>query len=183
MAGVSTTPRVVGLDMSLTATGIASSLGWCRCVGRSKITTAPLLVRMAAVGELVDAILRHTGSPDLVVVEVPAFSRSGGGALERDALWWLVVRALIGRGIPVAEVFNQQRMRYATGRGRADKGAIVDAVARRWPMFDTGGNNDLADAAVLAAMGVDHLGHPMAVVPMSHRMALTGVRWPDLGRV
>lgn len=171
-------PRVVGLDISLTATGIASSLGWCKTVGRCDVTTAPLLVRVGQVGQLEDSILRHVGRPDLVVVEVPAFRALGGGVLERSALWWNVVRGLIARDVPVAEVHNNTRMRYATGKGQAGKSAIVDAVARRYPMFTTLGDDNLADAVVLAAMGADRLGHPLAPVPKTHRVALDAVTWP-----
>lgn len=174
------TPRVVGLDISLTGTGIASSRGWTRKVGRSNVTTAPLLVRMAQVGELARAIVNHVGVADLVVVEVPAFSRSGGGTLERSALWWLVVRSLISAEIPVAECFNNTRMRYATGKGMAAKTVIVDAVARRFPQYTTAGDDNLADAIVLAAMGSDHLGYPLAVMPKTHRVALDTVNWPHV---
>lgn len=173
-------PRIVGVDISLTATGIASSLGWTRKVGRSNVTKAPLLVRVAQVAELADSIVMHIGTPDLVVIEAPSFGSftGGGGTLERSALWWKVVERIVGRDIPLAEVAPSQRAKYATGRGQATKSAVVDAVARRWPQFATHGDDNLADAAVLAAMGADHIGHPLCEVPKTHRAALEKVRWP-----
>jgi hypothetical protein len=173
------TPTAVGLDLSLTGSGIASSAGWCEKVGTKDITTKPLTERLTAVDDLVDRIVLLCRNADLVVIEVPAFSRAGGGVLERSALWWLVVRRLWVGEVPTAEAFNQHRMRYATGKPQADKGAIIDAVARRWPQFETGGDDNLADAAVLAAMGADRLGVPLAAMPATHRKALDGVRWPD----
>lgn len=172
-------PTAIGLDLSLTGSGIASSAGWCEKVGAKGVTTMTLDERLAVVNRLADSIIGLARNADLVLIELPAFSRAGGGVLERSALWWLVVRMLRRRGIPVAEVFNQHRMRYATGKGRADKGAIVDAVSRRWPQFETGGDDNLADSAVLAAMGADRLGVPLAPMPATHRKALDGVRWPD----
>lgn len=172
-------PAVIGLDLSLTGSGIASSNGWCERVGLPDITTKSLGERIVAVDYLVNQIVTLVARPALVCLEVPAFSRAGGGALERGSLWWLVARRLHTAEIPVAEVFNQHRMRYATGKGAASKGAIVDAVARRWPIFETGGDDNLADAAVLAAMGADRLGHPLAVMPFTHRKALDGVHWPE----
>jgi hypothetical protein len=169
----------IGLDLSLTGSGIASSAGWCERVGTKDITKLPLADRHVAVDRLVDEIVILCRQADLVVVEVPAFSRAGGGVLERSALWWLVTRRLWLGEVPTAEAFNQHRMRYATGRPQADKGAIIDAVARRWPQFETGGDDNLADAAVLAAMGADWLGHPIADMPQTHRKALDAVRWPD----
>lgn len=173
-------PHVCGLDVSLTGTGVASSLGWCELIGQKAITGMPLPDRLSAVDRLKQRILNTVGAPDLVVIEAPAFSRTAGGSLERSALWWLLVSSLYARDIPVAQVFPQTRMRYATGKGAASKSAIVDAVARRWPMFDTGGNDNLADAAVLATMGADYLGHPLADVPQTHRLALKTVNWPDI---
>lgn len=169
----------IGLDLSLTGSGIASSAGWCERIGAKDITKLPLPERHTAVDELVDQIVPLCRQAAIVVVEVPAFSRSTGGALERSALWWLVTRRLWIAEIPTAEAFNQHRMRYATGKPQADKGAIIDAVARRWPQFETGGDDNLADAAVLAAMGADWLGHPLTPMPHTHRKALDGVRWPD----
>lgn len=175
-----TQPTCIGLDLSLTGTGIASSAGWCATEGATEITTKPLLQRLDALDDLVDNIIILVGrNADLVCIESPAFSRAGGGTLERSALWWMVVRRLRSAGFPIAEVPIQARMRYATGKGAAGKGAIIDAVARRWPQFETEGNDNLADAAVLAAMGADQLGAPLAPVPQTHRKALESVRWPE----
>lgn len=168
----------VGIDPSLTGTGIAHTSGRCCRVGRTDITTLPLPARVDAVDHLVRQILDTVGAPDLVVIEMPAYSRTGGGALERSALWWLITRALLHRGIPVAEVSIQHRMRYATGKGQASKGAVIEAVTRRWPQFETGGDDNLCDSAVLAAMGADWLGSPIGAVPAAHRKALDGVQWP-----
>jgi Holliday junction resolvasome RuvABC endonuclease subunit len=174
-----TNPTVIGLDLSLTGSGVASSNGWCERVGITDVTTRSLGERIVAVDYLVNQVITLVARPALVCIEVPAFSRAGGGALERGSLWWLIARRLHHDEIPVAEIFNQHRMRYATGKGSASKGAIVDAVARRWPQFETGGDDNLADAAVLAAMGADWLGLPLAPMPATHRKALDGVKWPD----
>jgi len=180
-AAVTVPVNVIGIDPSLTGTGIASSRGWVELVGQKDVTKLPLLPRIAAVARLAAEVVQLVGQPDLVVIERPAFSRSGGGAVERHALWFEIVRSLIARQIPVAEAANQHRMRYATGKGSAQKNAIVDAVARRLPLFDTSGNDNLCDAAVLCALGCDWLGHPLAVMPATHRRAVTDMNWPDLG--
>ncbi|MUL39602.1 hypothetical protein FZ103_00135 [Streptomonospora sp. PA3] len=176
-------PRVIGLDVSLTGTGIASSLGWCETVGQAGLTGLPLAQRDLAIVHLARIILETTGAPDLAVIEAPAYSRSGGGSHERSGLWWRIVRHLLAQGVPVAEVTPNQRCLYATGKGSATKGAVVDAVARRWPQYATGGNDNACDAVVLAAMGADRLGHPTARVPVAHHAALDKVVWPYLGGV
>jgi Holliday junction resolvasome RuvABC endonuclease subunit len=174
--------KVIGLDTSLTGTGIASSAGWCERVGREGVTKLPLAQRVEAVDDLVDRILFTAGEADLWVIELPAFSRSGGGAVERHALWWLLVRRLtrgIGAGDLVTVAPNLRAL-YATGKGGAAKSAVNDAVARRLPQFETNGDDNLCDAVVLCAMGCDWLGAPLALMPSSHRVALNKITWPEV---
>jgi Holliday junction resolvasome RuvABC endonuclease subunit len=173
-------PRVYGLDISLTATGIASSLGWCDAIGEDGITTLPLRHRDSAIHELADRIIT-TISPyvDLVVIEAPAFSRRGGGAHERAGLWWRIVHYLHSRGVPVAEVLPNLRSIYATGKGQAAKTQVVEAVTRRWPAWQTAGDDNAADAVTLMALGMDHLGAALCPMPAKNRTALDKVAWPE----
>lgn len=178
--------HVIGLDLSLTGTGVASSLGWCELVGDAGITTLRHTERIPALDGLRDRIVDLVGDPELVVVEEVAFSRTGGGAAERAWLWFDVIGRLIRRQVPVAVVITGTLKRYATGvgvrKGANTKGAVIDAVARRWPAFTTGGNDNLCDAVTLCAMGADHLGHPLAPMPKTHRAALETVKWPEVSR-
>ncbi|WP_113705461.1 hypothetical protein [Nonomuraea lactucae] len=177
-----TAPRVAGCDISLTSTGLAFNTGWCATAGRGSITTLPIGERTTAIREAADKILLHLDTADLVLVEkfVLARGKAGaGGAGERAHLYYLVVDALIHRiGIPVVEVPQSTLKMYATGRGNAPKDEVKDAVARRLPIFVTRGVSDMCDAAMLAAMGADHLGHPLATMPAAHRKALDTVTWP-----
>jgi crossover junction endodeoxyribonuclease RuvC len=176
------TPRVIGLDLSLTGTGIASSLGWCERVGIDGVTVLDLSARMAALRTIRGRVLDLAGQPDLAVVEQIAYSRTNGGAAERAGLWFEVTGHLIDRGVEVASVTTGTLKTYATGsgqkKGASTKGAVIDAVARRWPAYETGGDDNLCDAVVLAAMGADHLGHPLVPMPKTHRVALATV-WPE----
>jgi crossover junction endodeoxyribonuclease RuvC len=177
-------PIVIGLDTSLTATGIASSTGWCEVVGytdkKNPITKLSHTARFKAMRAVRRDILLSIGCPDLVVLETPALSRTGGGSHERGWLWWSLYGYLIDADIPVGLVSTNQRMLYATGKGAATKAAVVDAVARRWPAWTTEGDDNLADAVVLMAAGRDHLGHPITDMPKTHRAALDKAIWPDL---
>lgn len=175
---------VVGLDPSLSATGVASSRGWCDTVGytdkKNPLTKLDHPQRMAAMLDLAARITLAIGRPDLVVMELPALSRAGGGSHERGWLWWDLYRRLTDREIPVGLISTNQRMLYATGKGAATKAAVVDAVARRWPAWETSGDDNQADAVVLMAAGLDHLGHPIADMPKTHRAALDKATWPEL---
>jgi len=186
-AGAGAGPLVIGLDTSLTATGIASSNGWCRVVGhtnkKNPITGLPHPRRLAAMRDVRNHIIENIGRPHLAVLELPAPSRSGGGAHERAWLWWEIYGCLTDAEIPVGLISTNQRMLYATGKGNAAKSVVVDAVARRWPDWVTGGNDNAADAVVLMAAGRDWLGHPITVMPQANRAAVTKATWPDLGAV
>lgn len=175
-------PRVIGADLSLTGTAIASNAGWCDLIGLAGITTLDLPARIDALHKLRDRVLDLVGQPDLVVAEAIAYSRTNGGAAERAWLWFEVTGRLIRRGVEVATVTTGTLKIYATGsgqkKGASTKGAVIDAVARRWPAYETGGDDNLCDAVVLTAMGADHLGHPLAPMPKTHRAALTTV-WPE----
>jgi Holliday junction resolvasome RuvABC endonuclease subunit len=169
----------VGIDISLTGTGIARSDGTCEVLGRTGILNLPLA---QAVAEL-DWLATHiaNGVPDgtrLVAIEMPAFSRATGGAVERHHLWYLVAARLIKFGLPVAEVPATTLKKYATGKGNSTKSAMVDALARRLPQFTTRGNDNLVDAAWLCAMAADRCGVPLVELPKAHRVALDGVQWP-----
>lgn len=171
--------KVIGIDPSLTCTGIASNLGWTDTVGQDGVTTLPLPERIAAVDRIVTSILELAGDADLYVVESPSLASKGGAAVERHALYWLLLRNLLARERRVATAAPSLRIMYALGKGVGGKTAIADAVARRFPTIQTGGNDNICDALILAAMGADYLSVPMADMPQTHRRALAKVVWPE----
>ncbi|MEU5834544.1 hypothetical protein ABZ820_12840 [Streptomyces diacarni] len=176
-------PRVVGLDTSLSATGVASSEGWCRVIGyedkKNPITKLPYPARLVQMRRVLDAVVDAVGRPDLAVLERAAVSRAGGGAHERGWLWWRLYEHLTDAGIPVGLMAPNQRIAYATGKGTGSKTVVVDQVARRWPQWQTGGNDNAVDAVVLMAAGRDWLGAPLATVPQTHRAAVDKAVWPE----
>lgn len=165
-------PRVIGLDLSLSATGVAGD-GWTEVVKPPAKLRDHSRLRWILVG------LRDFTRSDLVVVEGPAYGNQGlqRGHHERAGLWWMATHDLWARGIPVAVAPPATVKRYATGKGNADKDAVLLAAARRFPWFS--GDNNEADALWLAAAGYDRLGHPLADMPAAHRKALDAVVWPD----
>jgi crossover junction endodeoxyribonuclease RuvC len=166
--------RVVGLDLSLTSTGIALIANSGARLHRIQPGNLTGHERMQRI--LTDTRIWTEGC-ELIVIEGPSFG-SPGRQHEMGGLWWLITRALWRRSRPYAVVEPSKLKRYATGKGNASKDEVLSAVVRRYPMADVNGN-DVADALVLAAMGADHLGIPLAPVPQAHRAALTGIRWPD----
>ena len=177
-------PVVIGLDTSLTATGIASSRGWCQAIGwtdkKNPLTKQAQPERLGSMLHVLQSVIEAAAKPDLVVMELPALSRTGGGGHERGWLWWEIYRHFAAVGIPIGLLTPNQRALYATGKGAAAKGAVIDAVARRWPNWNTEGDDNCADAVALMAAGRDWAGHPIAVMPQTHRRAIDAAAWPDL---
>lgn len=169
-------PRVIGLDVSLTCTGVAGE-GWTATIRpRTGVRGHPRLAF------IVEQVTDHIRGADLVVIEGPSF---GGGVAHRHedlaGLRVMVRHACWRRGIPYAVVPPSCRALYATGKGSGSKGAVRDSVRDRYGIeCDGPGRYDQADAYTLLAMGLHHLGWPLAVVPDTHRRGLDGCQWPDM---
>jgi Holliday junction resolvasome RuvABC endonuclease subunit len=173
------TPLVVGLDLSLNSTGVAR---WgpdglqLHTIEPKKLKDLPRLRYIRA------EVTTWTRGADLVVLEglQPAgHTAAAAYANERAGAHWLVLDRLVELGHSYAEVPSAKLKGYATGAGsgsKTSKAAVVAAVVRRYDASPA--NDDEADACVLAAMGLHHLGHPPAEVPKLNANWLTAVRWP-----
>lgn len=181
--------RVVGLDLSLTNTGVAIiddgavELQRVRSNGHKAATLAE---RGSRLDQITYAIEDHLGDlergfPDLVIIEGPSYGQHRqGGQHDRAGLWWQVVRlsADLASG-HIVEVPPATRAKYATGKGNAAKDHVLASVVRRYPTVTVDGN-DTADALVLAAMGARWLGEPIeASLPQANLAAMDAVAWPQ----
>lgn len=171
---------VVGLDLSLTGTGVAiidEHETVTRIVRSKGEKGATLADRSRRLDMLARRITYLVPIGALVVVEQPAYSQTGGSHHDRSGLWWLIVHELSNAGWDVAEVTPGGLKKYATGKGNAPKDAVLAAVVKRYPDIDITDNN-VADAVVLAAMGARHVGTPIeASLPLANIAALDAVRW------
>lgn len=175
-------PRVLGLDLSLTGTGICyldgDGVALLRTVRCGKLDGHQRLAW------ILDAIAdaQRGQHLDLVVVEGPSYGSQGGqrGHHERAGLWWLVTHGLHARGRSYAVVAPKARAKYATGNGNARKRAVLAAVRDRYGHLHTVANDNEADALTLAHMGADRLGGtlPDVDVPAVNRSALDRADWP-----
>jgi len=180
--------RVVGLDLSLTASGVASIWPTGR-VTVEEYGCRPLGDTLAARGDrlrqIATPIIGACTTADLVVIEDLYMGTGTGGQLDRAGLWWIVVNSLTARSIPVVAVTNNHLKMYAVGKGAGkgtDKDYVLAAVIRRYPDVSVQSNNT-ADALVLAAMGARHLGSPLEHdLPETHLRAMKAVHWPAATR-
>lgn len=176
-AAAGTAPLTIGLDLSLTCTGVAGT-GWTDKI-RTKLRGDE---RLAHIEEEVASYIR---SADLVVMEGPSY---GHGALagheDLAGLRILVRRYCYRHQIPYAVIPPSSLKLYAAGRGNATKGEIRSAVADRYGVHTEGpGRYDMADAYAALAAGLDWAGYPLAVVPDRQRRALDGAAWPERAAV
>ncbi len=181
--------RVLGVDLSLAYTGLG--FGGVDAEGRVTLSVGRVKSKapqgIAAGDELAATSLRlrgivtqlwpHVQVCDLLVIEAPAYSSDTGKAHDRSGLWWMLVARATACGIPVAQIRSNTLKVYATGVGRGDKDEVLAQVVRRYPDVDVRGNNE-ADALILAAMGLHHLGHPYADLPQAHTRAMAAPSWP-----
>ena len=178
---------VVGLDLSLTSTGIALiGNGELSDTKREKSTGKKAdtwTQRAARLNDLADRVLAWVDDydPTLVVIESPSYGSVHGSQHDRSGLWWMIAAALHEMQIPVATVSPNGRAKYASGNGRAGKDEVLAAVVTRYAsesMPITG--NDVADAVVLAAMGSRWLGVQVEKsLPAANLLAMDGAAWPE----
>lgn len=177
--------KVCAIDTSLTATGFctiaAPSLDaepTVKCeTFETKAAGMDVYARRKRLVSILSFVADRTLDADLIVIESPALSKHMGSMHDRSGVWWLIVDALIGAGLKVAEVSPTARAKYATGKGNAGKDAVMFALGARFPDALLRNNNE-ADAFVLCMMGARHLGMNVPVMPKMHSTALEGVQWP-----
>jgi crossover junction endodeoxyribonuclease RuvC len=191
--------RVIGLDLSLTGTGVAAthaSTGEarlsCRTVAprrRPSMTT----IDHARLHEIVAAVmLAAQCKPDLVVIERPLqIAGKGDISIRLAELHGPIKHWLYCQGIPYVDVHLTHVKQYATGSGSAQKPDVLAAVIARYGTCGEHGltvsTYDEADAVSLLMQALDHYGstlpdgYPLPEVPPSHREAIFKTNWPALG--
>lgn len=180
-------PRVIGLDLSLTATGYAdfTHIGEMRTTTINSKPAAGVTgqhTRLARiVFDITELISLGGPHPALVVLEGPSYGSKGSGTWDRAGLWWLLVDRLIGLYHPVVVIPPAVLKKYAAGRGNATKTDMAVALAKRARGLELRDDNQV-DAWWLGAAGREHLGCPVVEVPKAHRDALAKVAWPEATR-
>lgn len=169
-------PRVLGIDTSLTATGLARvtvqgvdadgvAVGVdiaTATVGAPKPGPDKSKKAMARrVNALIDQVEgAFDADIDLVAMEGLAYGAKGDSAWVLPWVFGRVVELAERHQRPLVIVGTTARAKYATGKGNADKDTVLLAAARRWPEAGLTNNNE-ADALIVAAVGCHYLGCPL----------------------
>jgi crossover junction endodeoxyribonuclease RuvC len=182
-------PIAVGIDVSLTRTGVAyvgdPLDGGIETFhfGRPGKRNESLAMRLERLESIVDGVRgslsEHMEWPRLACIEDVAFGTPGGSTTDRAALWWMLVQMLTREKIPVLAINVSKVKIYATGRGnKHEKDEVMLAIVRRYPDAPIQ-NNDEADATALAAIGARLLGRPYeSALPQTHLRAMEGLELP-----
>lgn len=178
---------VIGLDLSLTSTGVAlmkdgefAAYVNPKTKGKKGDQPSDYLRRFEHITGEVFRFIDNEMPVDLAVIEAPSHGSSFGNPHERAGLWWEIVKGLDDRGIPVAQVAPATRAKFITGDGRAKKDVVLAFAIERYVQAHTPRipNDDVADALGLADMGSHHLGQSHGALPARSLEALVVVKWP-----
>jgi Holliday junction resolvasome RuvABC endonuclease subunit len=162
-------PLVIGIDPSLTGTGVAYSDGCLATITYSKNCTGD--ERLAEISFVIHAAQRLA---DLAVIEdLPTHAHGAG---KTGMVQGVVRLALIEVGTPYAVVTPATLKKFATGKGNADKHLMRMEAYKRAGIEFTDDNQ--CDAWWLRAMGMQALGHPLVELPKTHLAAMDAVAWP-----
>lgn len=167
-----TTPRVLALDLSITATGICLPDGTTHTVTtRDKGDWRLVAIR--------HAVRQATGALDLAVIEdLPTHAKSAGIT---GMVHGAVRTVLLDEGIPYVLVTPATLKAFATGKGNADKTAMAIAALKRAGREFPDDNQ--CDAAWLRWAALDWYDAPEFTLPQVQRDRLAKVTWPELTAV
>lgn len=175
---------VVGLDLSLTAPGIARILPpWGDEPAHAVATTLDrvptdemdrglvLLEAAQRIARRAMTLVQAASGERLAVMEALLLQSANGKAMERAAFWWMVRAQLELRGFEVVSVHPTARRSIAMDdaaraewrnapkhqKAAAGKRAVLASVRRRWPGVVLPDDN-AADALVCAEVGAHRAG-------------------------
>jgi Holliday junction resolvasome RuvABC endonuclease subunit len=173
--------NILALDLSLTAPGICHPDG-----ATETLKIKPALKGMHRLA-LIRAMVRSTVTTDhvdLVTLEGYSYGSKGRGVINIGELGGVIRLALHEASIPFVEIPPSCLKRYATGRGNADKDAVLQqAVIRAGHVFV---DNNAADAWWLWQLALAHYepGSPLLVrMPKGNLEGLAKVAWVDVRSV
>lgn len=167
--------RILALDLSLTASGVA-----CHACGVSTIsfkkTTGPerlVSIREAAMSH----VFEHQA--DVAAVEGYSFGSRNGG--ERIGELGGVIRAALWEAeVPYVEIPPKSLKKFITDNGNAGKDEMLAATIRRWPEFNGKTNNE-SDAYGLGVMAKSHYEPELCDEILAFQQkVLDSIEWPEL---
>lgn len=163
--------RVLGLDLSLTATGVCLTDGGTLTIKTRQKDGDRRLVHIA---DALTSMIADGSTVDLAVIEdLPRHAMAAG----ITGMVHGVARSVLLRvGIPYVLVVPATLKAFATGKGSGDKTPMAMAAYKR--AGREFGDDNQCDAWWLRAAGLDWYGQPEFALPAAQRERLAKVVWP-----
>lgn len=169
--------RILGLDLSLTATGIDDGTSDPTCF-------KPTTRGMPRLFDILDHVNQYARQADLVVIEGYSYGSHSSHAHELGELGGVIRFDLHQARIPYVDIPPALLKKFATGKGNAGKDQMVATAAREGCVAD---NNNAIDAwwlrqlAVYAYAGPNRLGGIDCIAAWSYRNeTVAKVEWPQI---
>jgi Holliday junction resolvasome RuvABC endonuclease subunit len=162
--------HVIGLDLSMTGTGIAGCDGTLRTVS-NKITGD---ARLPMIRDEIAKAANCQNITLVVIEDLPTHAKSAGIT---GMVHGAIRTYLLDQRIPYVLITPASLKKYATGKGNAGKPEMAVAAYKRLGI--EGVDDNQVDAAWLRAAGLDQLGEPLVAMPAAQRAALTPINWPN----
>jgi Holliday junction resolvasome RuvABC endonuclease subunit len=166
------TPKIMGLDLSLTSTGI--SIDGETFVIASKERGPARLIEISKTV----VSLALTKRVELVVIEGYSFASRNSQAHSIGELGGVVRAQLYANDVPYIEVPPTCRAKFATGRGNASKNDVISAISAKTGIIWSGsGSDDKCDAWILEEMALVHYGMGKYEWPSASISSLEKIDW------
>lgn len=169
------TLRIMGLDLSLNATGV--------CLPDGKVLTIKCKPEWGdnRLCVIRDTVRRFCPTVDMAVIEDLPFHAKAAGIT--GMVQGAVRTELMDQGVPYVLITPATLKKFATGKGNADKDEMIAAARRRAGLIFRDHNQ--CDAWHLWQAGLDHydLGVYYQDVDPALSALLDSVDWPDMSPV
>lgn len=165
----------VGLDLSLTSTGVALPELNTYIASKKKGPARLIEIR----NKLIE-YLESVQSP-VAIIEGYSFGSRNSQAHATGELGGVVRVMLHERLIPYVEVPPTCRAKFATGKGNAGKNEVISSVSARTGIVWSGsGADDMCDAWLLREMALVKMGLSTISWPATHLAGMDKVDWTSL---
>ena len=141
---MTTKKNILGLDLSLTATGV-----YCDKCGGSVIKTKTR--GMERLREIADEVAVHIPHTNIAIIEGYSFGSQGRATFSIGELGGVIKLLMYDFTIPYIDVAPSALKKFATGKGNANKDEVLAAAIRKFNF--QGSDNNEADAYILNKIG------------------------------
>lgn len=168
-------PSILGLDLSLTATGIGHPAGEVEVVNPAKIVKGiDGMGRIELIRERIAEIITKHVLVELVVIEGYSYGSHLAYAREIGELGGVIRNHLYQERVPYIDVPPNTLKKIATGNGKATKYQVMQAAAKR--LGYEGADDNESDALWLRAIGWFLMGETPCSIPVDQLEALEALR-------